>query len=371
MSYSSDLYYQLALSRVEHVGPIIGRHLIQECGRAEEIFHLPHRQLKKIKGVSERVLESIRSERPIREAESILKYAEKTRLRILSFQDEQYPNRLASNVHAPLILYVEGNIDLQVRRTIAIIGTRQATIEGVKQTRGLIEGLVGYNAYVVSGLAYGIDIEAHRHCLKMGLPTIGVLGSGHQFIYPSEHKKTAKQMIETGGVISTYPYWQKPEREHFPARNRIVAMLADCTVVVESAERGGSIITAKMALELGKPVGACPGRGGHIHTSGCNALIKSGEAEMIRSTEDIASLLHWIPAEQTAKQAKIFADLTAEEAKIVEQLKVQEALGVDDLKRKLNWSSAALASKLLAMECKGLLDVLPGPRYRLSGFVGA
>lgn len=369
MSYSSELYYQLALSRVEQVGPIIGRHLINECGRAEEIFHLPNRQLKKIKGVHEKALCSIRSERPFREAESILQYAEKTGLRILSFTDPQYPDRLKGYQRAPTILFVQGNIDLQSQRMVAIVGTRQATAEGTRQTRKLIDGLTEYDATIVSGLAYGIDIEAHRHSIKMNLSTVGVLGSGHGYIYPSEHEKTAEKMQQKGGIISAYPYWQKPEREHFPARNKIVAMLADCVIVVESAERGGSIITAKMALALDKPVGACPGRGGHIHTAGCNELIKSGQAEMIRSSKDIVDMLRWVPSAQSAKQAKLFADLTPEEDEIVAQLKAHEALTVDELKRKLTWSSASLAGKLLAMECRGLLDVLPGPTYRLSSFI--
>lgn len=369
MSYSRDLYYQLALSRVDKVGPKTGRHLIRELGHAEEVFHLPQKQLGKLKGIGDKTIASIQSERPIREAEAILNYAEQKGLRILSFTDEHYPTRLKVFDHAPIVLYVQGNIDLQAQRTVAVIGTRQASAEGLRQTKTLVEGLMDYDAVVVSGLAYGIDIEAHKHCVRMGIPTVGVLGSGHEFIYPSMHKKTACQMLDRGGLISVYPYWQKPEREHFPARNRIVAMLSDCTIIVESGQRGGSIITANMASELGRPVGACPGRGGHAHTAGCNALIKSGQAEMIRSAFDVAELLRWIPAEQTARQAKLFADLSPEEDQIVAQLKTSEELAVDELRRKLNWSSAALAAQLLTMECKGLLDVKPGPTYSLSGLV--
>ncbi|MEM6397238.1 MAG: DNA-processing protein DprA [Bacteroidota bacterium] len=369
MSYSSELYYQLALSRVENVGPKTGRYLIKELGLAEEVFHLPLKQLKKLKGVSEKTIRSIKSEKPIREAESILNYAEQTSLRILAFSDDHYPDRLKGFDIAPLILFVKGHIDLQRQRTVAVIGTRQASAEGIRQTKALVEGLQDYEAVIVSGLAYGIDIEAHKQSLKMGVPTVGVLGSGHEHIYPSIHEKIARQMVENGGLVSTYPFWQKPEREHFPARNRIVAMLSDCAVVVESGERGGSIITANMASELGKPVGACPGRGGHVHTAGCNAMIKAGQAEMIRSVADIAELLRWVPAEQTARQAKLFADLSPEEDQIVTQLKICEELAVDELRRKLNWSSAALAAQLLTMECKGLLEAKPGPAYSLSGLV--
>ncbi|MEM7572817.1 MAG: DNA-processing protein DprA [Bacteroidota bacterium] len=369
MSLQSESLYPIALSRVPQVGPLLGRHLIAHCGTAEEVFHTPARQLRKIPGIADRTIEYLQAPQPLLEAEAILEYAQRKGIQIYYFADSSYPRNLQVYQQAPLILYAQGEVNLSPDRSLAVVGTRKVSREGIRQTERLLEPMVDFQPLIISGLAYGVDIQAHRSAIKLGLPTVAVLGSGHAKIYPSEHQRTAEQMLENGGVLSTYPYWQKPEREHFPARNRVVAMLTDCTVVVESGTKGGSVITARMTAELNKPVGACPGRGGHPHTAGCNQLIKSGLASMICSGEDVAELLNWRPQTQLAKQAQLFAELSPDESQIVAQFKERAELAVDELKRELDFSPAQLAGKLLAMECKGLLDVLPGQRYRLTGVI--
>ena len=369
MSLHPESLYRVALSRVPQIGPLLGRHLIRHCGSAEEVFHTPARQLHKIKGIAGRTIQQLQAPQPLLEAEAILEYAQRKGISIYYFGDASYPRNMQAYNQAPLILYAQGKVDLSPNRSLAVVGTRKVSREGIRQTERLLEPLIDYKPLIISGLAYGVDIHAHRSAVRLGLATVAVLGSGHAKIYPSEHIRTAEQMLENGGLISVYPYWQKPEREHFPARNRIVAMLADCTVVVESGTSGGSVITAKMTAELNKAVGACPGRGGHPHTAGCNQLIKSGLASMICGGEDVVELLNWQPQQQLARQAQLFAELSPDESRIVAQLKERPELAVDELKRQLDFTPSQLASQLLAMECKGLLDVLPGQRYRLTGLI--
>ncbi|MEL6275157.1 MAG: DNA-processing protein DprA, partial [Bacteroidota bacterium] len=234
------------------------------------------------------------------------------------------------------------------------------------QTELLLSGLKEYQPLIISGLAYGVDINAHRKSLQVGLSTVGVLGSGLNKIYPDAHRSTAKKMFATGGLLSVYPHWVGPEKDHFPARNRIVAMLADMVIVVESDRQGGSMITANMANEMKTPVGAFPGRHEDKKSAGCNELIKKHRAHLIESAEDVAQVLNWLKSELHNQQGKLFQDLTEEEQAIVKQLTEYPDASVDDLRKSLAWPAAKLAGKILDMELKGMLRVLPGPRYRLA-----
>jgi DNA processing protein len=239
---------------------------------------------------------------------------------------------------------------------------------GARQVETILDQLVEYEPLIVSGLAYGVDIAAHRRAMSVGLPTVAVLGSGLGRIYPAAHRDDAHRMCESGGgLLTEYPHWVGPEREHFPARNRIVALLSEFTLVVESDVRGGSIITATMAGDYGRKVGACPGRGGDAGTAGCNHLIKAGRAHLIETGEDIARLLNWQTTGGAQSQLGLFDDLEPRERRLVERLREVPALAADELHRSVQMPVAELSSVLLGLEIKGVVASLPGQRYRLIG----
>lgn len=361
-----DTFHRLALSQVYKVGPILTRTLLDFFGSAEAVFEARPKELRAIPGLSDATLASFKEETHFREAEQILRFTERHQVRIYYYLDEDFPKRFEGMASAPYLFYYKGKADLNAKRTVAIVGTRSPTAMGVRQTEHLVAGLQAYQPLIVSGLAYGIDIRAHREAMQQGLPTVGVLGSGLGKIYPDTHAQIAQQMIENGGLLTTHPHWVGPERVHFPARNRIVAMLSDSTVVVESAVRGGSIITANMARELGKPVAAFPGRYDDKATTGCNMLIREKSAHLISSAEDLASMLKWNKSQLHNQQGQLFQALSTEEQAVVEQLSQQTEIDVGEMQRGLGWTAVKLAGRLLEMELKGLVKVVPGNRYRLA-----
>jgi len=363
-----DTYARVALSRVPNIGPKHFRSLVRHFGTASEVFRARTRELCEVDGIAERTAAAFADpERANRDADAILRHAERHNIRILCCLDDDFPSRMQAHTGAVPLLYYYGEADLNNPRTAAIVGTREMSSHGARQVDRLIDPLADFSPLIVSGLAYGVDIYAHRRCLQSGLPTVAVMGSGFDAIYPRAHGKTATRMAENGGgVLTAYPYWMKPEKDHFPARNRVVAMLSDLTVVVESAARGGSMITARMAHELGRKVGACPGRGGDPLTEGCNDLIKTGRAHLIESAQDIVDLLGW-KGHATGRQRQLFEDLEPDELALVEQLRDRDGVEIDELRFTLQQPPAHLASLLLMLEMKGVIAALPGHRYRLSG----
>lgn len=363
-----DTFSRVALSRVPHIGPKLFRALTHHFGEAAEVFRARTQELCEVEGIAERTASFFSSEdRFLREAESILSHAERHDIDILCCLDANFPQRLAAQAGAPPILYHYGATDFSNPRTIGIVGTREMSPNGSRQVDRMLDPLVDFSPLVVSGLAYGVDIYAHRRALQVGLPTLAVMGSGFNNIYPAAHAKTARRFAENGGgILTAYPYWMKPDKDHFPARNRIVAMLSDLTVVIESAARGGSMITARMAHELGRKVGACPGRGGDLLTEGCNHLIKSGKAHLLETGLDAIELLGWKGA-APGRQIRLFDDLKPEEKTLVAHLRDRAAVEINELHLALGLPPAKLANILLMLEMKGVITTLPGHRYRLCG----
>lgn len=301
----------------------------------------------------------------LREAESIITHAERHGIDIFCCLDPKFPGRLAAQVGSPPIMYHYGATDFSNPRTIGIVGTREMSANGSRQVDRMLDPLVDFSPLVVSGLAYGVDIYAHRRALQIGLPTLAVMGSGFNNIYPAAHARSARRFADSGGgMLTAYPYWKKPDKDHFPARNRIVAMLSDLTVVIESAARGGSMITARMAHELGRRVGACPGRGGDPLTEGCNHLIKAGKAHLLEAGADAINLLGWKGA-ATGRQTRLFDDFDPAEKALIAHLQDRKAVGIDELHLALGQPPANLANTLLMLEMKGVIVALPGHRYRL------
>jgi DNA processing protein len=256
---NQDRLALLALHFIPGIGDYTLRQLISYSGSAEKVFKTPKGKLLKIPGIGAVTADSIRNGKSFRRAEKEIKKAEQEDVELLFFTDKKYPSRLKSIADAPSLLYVKGQVDLENSKTVGIVGTRKATDYGKNCVEELIEGLKPHQTLIVSGLAYGIDIQAHKQAVKHGLPTVGIMGSGIDVIYPAAHKETAKKMLSNGGLITENPFGTNPDAHNFPARNRIIAGLSDALVVVEAAEKGGALITAEISNSYNKDVFAFPG----------------------------------------------------------------------------------------------------------------
>ena len=272
---------------------------------------------------------------------------------------------------APLLLHVKGNIDYNTSKVVSIVGTRQITSYGKEVVRHLMQGLRAYQGLlIVSGLAYGVDIHVHRHALAQGIPTVAVLPSGIEAIYPAAHQRTAAEMIlHQGGMISEYAKDTKVETFHFPARNRIIAGLSDATIVVEAPKKSGALITAKQADEYNRVVFAVPGRLGERCSEGCLRLIKNHEAMVLTSAEDIADYFNWEKKEQAGLQLPSLEQrgvLTEQEKAAVKTLaRLSKAVDLETWGKAAGIGIEALSTMVLQLELKEVIKSLPGGKYTL------
>ena len=363
-----DLQHLIAITRIPGVGAVMAKTLISYCGGAEAVFRAKRGALLAIPGIGPQTVESILRQQVLQDAEEELRFIVREQIRAISYLDEEYPRRLRKYPDCPLVLFYRGNAALQAPRTVAIVGTRKPTPHGKLFCEELVAGLAPYRPLIISGLAYGIDITAHRASVASGQPTLGVLAHGLDRIYPAQHRRTAQEMIEHGGLLTEFPKDTIPNRENFPMRNRIVAGLADAVVVVESAKRGGSIITAQLGISYAKDIFAVPGRPRDKYSEGCNDLIRSNKATLLQRAEDIAKMLNWdvTDAEQLARQQQLFTELSPVEKQVIDLLQVKEEVGVDQLGYDTKLSNNELAGLLLELEFKGIVRSLPGKRYILS-----
>jgi DNA processing protein len=345
----------------------MARMLISHLGSASSIFKTPKGKLKKINGIGEKTAEALIQADFLKEAEKVLERCRKQDTDAIFFTDEAYPERLRHIYDAPLIIFKKGAGILDTAKAIAIVGTRSATDYGREVTREIVQSLVPYNPLVVSGLAYGIDIEAHRAALDNGLPTFGVMASGTDIIYPSAHKHTALKMLEAGGLVTEYAPGTKPEASFFPARNRIIAGLAEAVIVVEAASRGGALITAEIANSYDREVLAIPGNLGNSFSEGCNKLIEQQKAHIYTSAESLASLLNWDLASSTKKKTTAKPTALNEMAsKIWDSLEKQpNGMHLDTLSWNTQIPIHQLASELLNLEFEGFVKSLPGKQFKL------
>ncbi len=363
-----ELFYLMALAAVPGLGPITIRALISELGSASAVFVAEESALLEVEGVGPHLAKAIQNcTDPLAFAERELNFVERNGLQLITYKDESYPQRLAYYSDAPLILYYLGEASLNPDRIIGIVGTRRPTHYGVQFVEELIDGLRDYHPLIISGLAYGIDAVAHKAALDAGLETIACLGHGLRIIYPAAHRQLAAAVRKQGGLLTEHYSDAKPAREHFPLRNRIVAAMSDALVVVESAEEGGSMITAKLANEYNKEVFALPGRLSDAKSAGCNKLIKTHQAALIQDAEDIAYLLGWNkPTGGRGRQMKMFQTLTAEEQQLVLFLEREGVSSFDKLSRSMRMGPGRLSALLLGLECKGAVQALPGKRFELG-----
>lgn len=364
-----DLVYQIALTQTELIGPKTARLLLSHFGSAKAIFEAKESQLTNIDNLGKCRLRNLKKKIDFARIEKEIAFIDKHHIRPLFLSSPHYPRLLKECPDAPILLYQKGELDLNEKKIVAVVGTRSNTDYGRQMVEELTRGLNKQNILILSGLAAGIDSIAHKNALLNGLPTAGVLGHGLDRIYPASNRKLAREMLEQGGTLLTeYPTGTLPDKTNFPQRNRIVAGMSEVVVVVETAEKGGSMITAKLAISYNREVVAFPGRAIDNRSRGCNYLIKTHLSHLITNAKDLIELMNWEPneKEKIAVQRKLFEALSPEEQQIMDLLKAEGNMHVDELNLKTSLSDSKLAGILLSLELDGMIRSLPGKRYRLS-----
>jgi DNA processing protein len=364
-----SLLHRIALSLVKNLGPVSAKSLIAYLGNEEEVFRSSAVKMTRIPGIGDKRVAQWDFDNALKQAEKELLYIQKHGIDPIFYTDRRYPKRLKNCGDSPILLYAKGNMDLNPQHVISIVGTRNATDYGRLLCKQLIEELQQYNILIVSGLALGIDVAAHKECLKHNMPTVGVLGHGLDRLYPSQNRGTADKMLENGGLLSEYPSGTIPDSENFPQRNRIVAGIADATVVIEAGIKGGALITAEIANSYNRDVFAFPGRLDDKYSEGCNFLIRNNKAALLTCVADLAFSLGWEKADK-AKPIDQFVlpiDLSRDERLIFDILQQHPSpLAIDDLTIKANMPMSMLAMNLLNMEMQGYIQSLPGKTYKVS-----
>jgi DNA processing protein len=363
------LIYKIALSLVPGIGGILARNLVAYIGSVEGIFTGKTKALIKVPGIGEVNAKNILDPEVLKRAENEIAFVEKNKIGICFYTDKNYPRRLQSCPDAPILLFSKGNMELDSAKVLSIVGTRNATEYGKELCDNLIRELSEKNhrVLIVSGLAYGIDIQAHKSSLKYNLPTVAVLGHGLDLLYPSLHTETARKMLDNGGLLTDFASGTKIDPPNFIKRNRIIAGLADATVVIESGVKGGALVTAQIASSYNRDVFAFPGRIGDPFSAGCNKLIKTNNAALIESVSDLEYLLGW---EENDKpdgfQKQLFIDLSDEESLIFELLKKESPLFIDQVCAESGFPMSKVSGLLLNLEFKGVVSALPGKMYKLK-----
>lgn len=363
----NELFFTLALLRTEGVGDVFAKKLLSHFGSAEEVFLAKQKDFQKIERFPSNVIQRILDKSSFVATEKELNFIEKNTIRTYFFEDNDYPEKLKHCPDAPLLLFSKGDFDLTNRRILSIVGTREITAYGASFCKKLVEELSLYNPIIISGYALGVDICAHLAAIDNGLQTIGVLAHGFDRIYPPSHKKHVESMLQNGGFLTEFWSGSIPERENFIKRNRIVAGLSDATIIIESALKGGSLITANLANDYSREVFALPGRVTDKYSQGCNNLIKTQRANILTEAEDIAYMLNWTDMKKKSipKQQQIFVELSNEEQIIVDFLKQNGKEQLDIISKSCEITVYKVASLLFDLELKGVVRPLPGKIFEL------
>lgn len=361
-----DLLHTLALLKTEGIGDVIAKKLLNHVGSAEEVFKAKPIQLAKIDGIGTSIIQNLKKKEVFVAAEAELKFIQSQRLNTLFYQDALYPERLKQCFDAPVLLFTAGNIHLENRKIISLVGTRQVTSYGIDFSKNLIADLAPLNPIIVSGFAYGVDIVVHQAALENNLQTIGVLAHGLNQIYPKVHKKYMSKMEQNGGFMTEFWSTSNPDRENFVKRNRIVAGISEATLVIESAEKGGSLVTANMANDYNREVFAVPGRATDKYSQGCNMLIKTNKAHLLTNATDLIYHLNWdIKKSERAIQKQLFVSLDDEEQMIYDYLQKQGKEHLDIMSLECDMPIFKLSSMLLNMELKGVVRPLQGKYFEI------
>jgi len=363
--------HSIALTLLPGIGPGHAKNLIAHCGSPEAVWREKKQVLAKIPGIGPQALAAISQADTRQRAEAEIAFIQKQGLQAHYFLDDSYPRRMRQCEDGPLILYQKGTAELNKNKVIAVVGTRNATHYGEELTEQLLADMVPYRPLVLSGLAYGIDIMAHKQALRRGLPTVAVLAHGLDQVYPSLHRKVVEEMqTQEGGVVSEFISGTKPERSNFPMRNRIIAGMADAVVVVEAAKKGGALITAQLANSYHRDVFACPGRLNDTFSEGCNDLIKTNQASLLNSVKDFEYLLNWKKGEkrtENIQQTALFYSLSTEEQALCQALqRAGGEMALELLCLKLEKPVHQVLTLLMNLELQDMVHSKPGKIYGLT-----
>jgi len=365
------LKYKIGITLIKGIGNNLAKNLIAYVGSVEGVFLEKQAILAKIPGIGDTLSKEIVSQNVLARAEEEVAFILKNKIKTYYYTDRDYPFRLKECADSPIMIFSKGNCNLNDGKFVGIVGTRNATETGKDNCKKLIDDLATLqpNTLIVSGLAYGVDICAHKAALDTGLPTIAVVGHGLDRIYPAAHRSTAVKLLSNGVLLTEYLSQTNPDRPNFVQRNRIIAGLCDALVVVESAARGGALITAEIANDYNRDVFAFPGRITDEWSGGCNALIKNNKASLIESADDLCRFMNWESQEANGSrivQTTLFLDLSDEEQEIVTTLRQHsDGIQMNELAILLTKPASKISSLLLEMEFKGIVKCLPGSVYRI------
>lgn len=358
----------LRLQKSKAIGDILAKKLIVAVGDIEQLFNEKPATLQKINGIGSFAIQHLFDKQNIKLAEQELDFIEKNKYEVVYFLDDEFPKKLLQCIDSPFVLFKDGNINLINDKILSIVGTRNMSNYGRDFCEQLVEELAVYNPIIVSGFAYGVDICAHKAAIKNNLQTIAVLAHGFEQIYPKAHKKYMRQVMENGGFFTEFGFEENPFRENFLRRNRIVAGMSEATIIIESAEKGGSLVTADIANSYDRDVFALPGRNNDIYSKGCNNLIKYNQATLLTSSNDIVKMLNWdvVAKPKKAIQQELFVTLTDQEQTIYNHLKENGKQMLDLIAIDCNIPLFQISSVLLQMELKGITKPLPGKMFELQ-----
>ena len=359
---NEEFLHILALLHADGIGDVMAKKLISHYGNAVAVFSTNKQHLLKLPGVGASIISGLKNKNIFTKAEQEIEFINSNNIEYFYFKNDDYPSYLNHCYDAPILLFKKGNINLQNQKIISVVGTRQMTNYGKSVLEELFEDLKEYNPIIVSGLAYGVDVYAHKLALKHNLQTIGVLAHGLDRIYPAVHKNIAKDLLKNGGLLTDFWSNTNPDRENFVKRNRIVAGLSQATIVIESAEKGGSLITADIANSYNRDVFAVPGRITDVFSAGCNQFIKTNRAAVLSSAKDLAYILGWEKDNEAKKtiQKQLFIELSKPEKEVYSYLLKEGKQQIDMIGLHCNLPTFKAASLLLNLELKGVVKPLPG-----------
>jgi len=362
-----ELQYRIALTMIPGVGPVTARGLIKRFGSAGAVFTENKTALRCLGKTGEAIAEHTRSPAILQAAEREMEFTIRFGIRVLWFGDKTFPFRLNQCHDGPVLLYMLGNLDLNASKCISIVGTRRATPFGIDMCRSLVKGLAAKfpGLVIISGLAYGIDVTAHRAALEFGLPTAGVLGHGMHTIYPKYHRDDARKISGTGALVTDFDSNTGPERNNFLRRNRIIAGLSDATLVVESPERGGALVTADIAFSYDRLVMAVPGRPSDEKSAGCNRLIKNDVAALTETTADVSRYTNWKESQNILPSPSLFTSADPSWNTVLGALQKHRGATPELLGKLTGFGLPDVMVILLQLELEGLVACGPGNQYRI------
>lgn len=365
MTDDEEIIHALALSRIPQIGPVQARMLAEHIGSYARVFRTPPKLLEEIPGIGRVRALNIRNFTDFKSCEETVSETRKAGIQILPFTSENFPGKLKNCDDPPLLLFAKGRMNLNPDRVLAVVGTRKPTEQGRQLVDMYLKEIQNAQPLILSGLAYGIDYQAHRTALNLGLPTVAVLANGLHTIYPGLHAGLAREMMENGGVLTEFPWGTKPDKQNFPRRNRIVAGMCDALLVVETDVKGGSMITAEIALSYNRDIFAIPGRLNDSQSRGCNVLIRDNKARLTLSPDDLMEYMNWkdIPVKKPPFAPSLFEKQSDDERIILKQLKEHGTMQIDRLMVLSGLPPHRFHTAILQLELQNLCKRLSGNQF--------